>query len=350
MTEDDDLAFTLAFSGCGAVLFLLLIAFGLLKTAQRFGKEGATPVLAFRIPLLLREVAGRLSEVSAELPELPEDSRALTGFRTEEDLALLYHPSVMEAHGFGWHSQTASFDGAAFLWEENPAETTVLFLAEPITGLSLARSLRLAARRGTARRLMEELRRMTGISFRELPVEDAERLRARLQGEWPWLGRRALAVEQALVLSAFPFTPLSALQTILAGALSSFSALLVAALLAEPLRQGDNTGFFIPLIGLLGSVFGAAWFLHLSAADLSRRCVRSFHLPDPEALRSSLRLPWRVVPLLAAAGPLAVWLAALGQDGALWGSLLDGLAPATLEMVFLLLWRMRPWVDGSQWE
>jgi hypothetical protein len=186
MTEDDDLAFTLAFSGCGAVLFLLLIAFGLLKTAQRFGKEGATPVLAFRIPLLLREVAGRLSEVSAELPELPEDSRALTGFRTEEDLALLYHPSVMEAHGFGWHSQTASFDGAAFLWEENPAETTVLFLAEPITGLSLARSLRLAARRGRGAAPRPPAGRMAmagasgaggraGAGSQRLPVHSAER-------------------------------------------------------------------------------------------------------------------------------------------------------------------------------
>ncbi|QWK11821.1 MAG: hypothetical protein KNN16_05900 [Thermoflexus hugenholtzii] len=136
MTKEQDIAFSLAFSGCSALAFLLLLGFALLKTARRFGKGEAVPVLAFRIPLPLREVAGRLSKVSAELPDLPKGARSLIGFLAEEDLALLYYPSVMESSAPELAEELvrriAGFEGAALLWEGNPGETLVLFLAGPI--------------------------------------------------------------------------------------------------------------------------------------------------------------------------------------------------------------------------
>jgi hypothetical protein len=190
MTKEQDIAFSLAFSGCSALAFLLLLGFALLKTARRFGKGEAVPVLAFRIPLPLREVAGRLSKVSAELPDLPKNARSLVGFLAREDLALLYYPSVMESDE-ELVSRIAGFEGAALLWEGNLGETLVLFLAGPITGISPVRSLRLAALRRAARKLMGELRRMTGIPFEEQPVEEAGRLHARLRNEGWGLGRRA---------------------------------------------------------------------------------------------------------------------------------------------------------------
>ena len=80
MTSERDITLSLAFSGCSVLAFLFLLGFALLKTARRFGKGEAVPVLAFRVPLPLREVAGRLSKVSAELPDLPKDAKSLAGF------------------------------------------------------------------------------------------------------------------------------------------------------------------------------------------------------------------------------------------------------------------------------
>ena len=342
MTKEQDIAFSLAFSGCSALAFLLLLGFALLKTARRFGKGEAVPVLAFRIPLPLREVAGRLSKVSAELPDLPKNARSLVGFLAREDLALLYYPSVMKSSAPESDeelvSRIAGFDGAALLWEGNLGETLVLFLAGPIPGISPVRSLRLAALRRAARKLMGELRRMTGIPFEEQPVEEAGRLHARLRNEGWGLGRRARAVERALVLRTFPLTPQAALQGLLAGALAAFSALLLAALLADRLGRQGSTAFFFPVMALLGVITGVIWFGFLATMERTRVAVISFEAPDPESLRDVVRLPWWAVLLMAASGPLAVLIAAAGgRDGELLAVFLPCLGPAALATALLVL-------------
>lgn len=337
MTKEQDIAFSLAFSGCSALAFLLLFGFALLKTARRFGKGEAVPVLAFRIPLPLREVAGRLSKVSAELPDLPKNARSLVGFLAREDLVLLYYPSVMKSDE-ELVSRIAGFEGAALLWEGNLGETLVLFLAGPITGISPVRSLRLAALRRAARKLMGELRRMTGIPFEEQPVEEAGRLHARLRNEGWGLGRRARAVERALVLRTFHLTPQAALQGLLAGALAAFSALLLAALLADRLGQQGSTAFFFPVMALLGVITGVIWFGFLATVERTRVAVISFEAPDPESLRDAVRLPWWAVPLMAASGPLAVLIAAAGgRDGEFLALFLPCLGPAALATALLFL-------------
>jgi hypothetical protein len=337
MTKEQDIAFSLAFSGCSALAFLLLFGFALLKTARRFGKGEAVPVLAFRIPLPLREVAGRLSKVSAELPDLPKNARSLVGFLAREDLALLYYPSVMKSDE-ELVSRIAGFEGAALLWEGNFGETLVLFLAGPITGISPVRSLRLAALRRAARKLMGELRRMTGIPFEEQPVEEAGRLHARLRNEGWGLGRRARAVERALILRTFHLTPQAALQGLLAGALAAFSALLLAALLADRLGRQGSTAFFFPVMALLGVITGVIWFGFLASMERTRVAVISFEAPDPESLRDAVRLPWWAVPLMAASGPLAVLIAAAGgRDGELLAVFLPCLGPAALATALLVL-------------
>jgi hypothetical protein len=337
MTKEQDIAFSLAFSGCSALAFLLLFGFALLKTARRFGKGEAVPVLAFRIPLPLREVAGRLSKVSAELPDLPKNARSLVGFLAREDLALLYYPSVMKSDE-ELVSRIAGFEGAALLWEGNLGETLVLFLAGPITGISPVRSLRLAALRRAARKLMGELRRMTGIPFEEQPVEEAGRLHARLRNEGWGLGRRARAVERALVLRTFPLTPQAALQGLLAGALAAFSALLLAALLADRLGRQGSTAFFFPVMALLGVITGVIWFGFWATVERTRVAVISFEAPDPESLRDAVRLPWWAVPLMAASGPLAVLIAAAGgRDGEFLALFLPCLGPAALATALLFL-------------
>jgi hypothetical protein len=337
MTKEQDIAFSLAFSGCSALAFLLLFGFALLKTARRFGKGEAVPVLAFRIPLSLREVAGRLSKVSAELPDLPKNARSLVGFLAREDLALLYYPSVMKSDE-KLVSRIAGFEGAALLWEGNFGETLVLFLAGPITGISPVRSLRLAALRRAARKLMGELRRMTGIPFEEQPVEEAGRLHARLRNEGWGLGRRARAVERALILRTFHLTPQAALQGLLAGALAAFSALLLAALLADRLGRQGSTAFFFPVMALLGVITGVIWFGFLASMERTRVAVISFEAPDPESLRDAVRLPWWAVPLMAASGPLAVLIAAAGgRDGELLAVFLPCLGPAALATALLVL-------------
>ena len=337
MTKEQDIAFSLAFSGCSALAFLLLFGFALLKTARRFGKGEAVPVLAFRIPLPLREVAGRLSKVSAELPDLPKNARSLVGFLAREDLALLYYPSVMKSDE-KLVSRIAGFEGAALLWEGNLGETLVLFLAGPILGISPVRSLRLAALRRAARKLMGELRRMTGIPFEEQPVEEAGRLHARLRNEGWGLGRRARAVERALVLRTFPLTPQAALQGLLAGALAAFSALLLAALLADRLGRQGSTAFFFPVMALLGVITGVIWFGFLATMERTRVAVISFEAPDPESLRDAVGLPWWAVPLMAASGPLAVLIAAAGgRDGELLAVFLPCLGPAALATALLFL-------------
>ena len=337
MTKEQDIAFSLAFSGCSALAFLLLFGFALLKTARRFGKGEAVPVLAFRIPLPLREVAGRLSKVSAELPDLPKNARSLVGFLAREDLVLLYYPSVMKSDE-ELVSRIAGFEGAALLWEGNLGETLVLFLAGPITGISPVRSLRLAALRRAARKLMGELRRMTGIPFEEQPVEEAGRLHARLRNEGWGLGRRARAVERALALRTFHLTPQAALQGFLAGALAAFSALLLAALLADRLGQQGSTAFFFPVMALLGVITGVIWFGFLATMERTRVAVISFEAPDPESLRDAVRLPWWAVPLMAASGPLAVLIAAAGgRDGEFLALFLPCLGPAALATALLFL-------------
>ncbi len=337
MTKEQDIAFSLAFSGCSALAFLLLFGFALLKTARRFGKGEAVPVLAFRIPLSLREVAGRLSKVSAELPDLPKNARSLVGFLAREDLALLYYPSVMKSDE-ELVSRIAGFEGAALLWEGNFGETLVLFLAGPITGISPVRSLRLAALRRAARKLMGELRRMTGIPFEEQPVEEAGRLHARLRNEGWGLGRRARAVERALILRTFHLTPQAALQGLLAGALAAFSALLLAALLADRLGRQGSTAFFFPVMALLGVITGVIWFGFLATMERTRVAVISFEAPDPESLRDAVRLPWWAVPLMAASGPLAVLIAAAGgRDGEFLALFLPCLGPAALATALLFL-------------
>jgi hypothetical protein len=337
MTKEQDIAFSLAFSGCSALAFLLLFGFALLKAARRFGKGEAVPVLAFRIPLPLREVAGRLSKVSAELPDLPKNARSLVGFLAREDLVLLYYPSVMESDE-ELVSRIAGFEGAALLWEENLGETLVLFLAGPITGISPVRSLRLAALRRVARKLMGELRRMTGIPFEEQPVEEAGRLHARLRNEGWGLGRRARAVERALILRTFHLTPQAALQGLLAGALAAFSALLLAALLADRLGRQGSTAFFFPVMALLGVITGVIWFGFLATMERTRVAVISFEAPDPESLRDAVGLPWWAVPLMAASGPLAVLIAAAwGRDGELLAVFLPCLGPAALATALLFL-------------
>jgi hypothetical protein len=337
MTKEQDIAFSLAFSGCSALAFLLLLGFALLKAARRFGKGEAVPVLAFRIPLPLREVAGRLSKVSAELPDLPKNARSLVGFLAREDLALLYYPSVMKSDE-ELVSRIAGFEGAALLWEENLGETLVLFLAGPITGISPVRSLRLAALRRAARKLMGELRRMTGIPFEERPVEEAGRLHARLRNEGWGLGRRARAVERALILRTFHLTPQAALRGLLAGALAAFSALLLAALLADRLGRQGSTAFFFPVMALLGVITGVIWFGFLATMERTRVAVISFEAPDPESLRDAVRLPWWAVPLMAASGPLAVLIAAAGgRDGELLAVFLPCLGPAALATALLFL-------------
>jgi hypothetical protein len=337
MTKEQDIAFSLAFSGCSALAFLLLFGFALLKTARRFGKGEAVPVLAFRIPLPLREVAGRLSKVSAELPDLPKNARSLVGFLAREDLVLLYYPSVMESDE-ELVSRIAGFEGAALLWEGNFGETLVLFLAGPITGISPVRSLRLAALRRAARKLMGELRRMTGIPFEEQPVEEAGRLHARLRNEGWGLGRRARAVERALILRTFHLTPQAALQGLLAGALAAFSALLLAALLADRLGRQGSTAFFFPVMALLGVITGVIWFGFLATMERTRVAVISFEAPDPESLRDAVGLPWWAVPLMAASGPLAVLIAAAGgRDGELLAVFLPCLGPAALATALLVL-------------
>jgi hypothetical protein len=337
MTKEQDIAFSLAFSGCSALAFLLLFGFALLKAARRFGKGEAVPVLAFRIPLPLREVAGRLSKVSAELPDLPKNARSLVGFLAREDLVLLYYPSVMESDE-ELVSRIAGFEGAALLWEENLGETLVLFLAGPITGISPVRSLRLAALRRAARKLMGELRRMTGIPFEEQPVEEAGRLHARLRNEGWGLGRRARAVERALILRTFHLTPQAALQGLLAGALAAFSALLLAALLADRLGRQGSTAFFFPVMALLGVITGVIWFGFLATMERTRVAVISFEAPDPESLRDAVGLPWWAVPLMAASGPLAVLIAAAwGRDGELLAVFLPCLGPAALATALLFL-------------
>ncbi|MFZ8844231.1 hypothetical protein [Thermoflexus sp.] len=341
MTKEQDIAFSLAFSGCSALAFLLLFGFALLKTARRFGKGEAVPVLAFRIPLPLREVAGRLSKVSAELPDLPKNARSLVGFLAREDLALLYYPSVMKSDE-ELVSRIAGFEGAALLWEGNLGETLVLFLAGPIPGISPVRSLRLAALRRAARKLMGELRRMTGIPFEEQPVEEAGRLHARLRNEGWGLGRRARAVERALVLRTFPLTPQAALQGLLAGALAAFSALLLAALLADRLGRQGSTAFFFPVMALLGVITGVIWFGFLATMERTRVAVISFEAPDPESLRDAVGLPWWAVPLMAASGPLAVLIAAAGgRDGELLAVFLPCLGPAALATALLVLTEAR---------
>ena len=341
MTKEQDIAFSLAFSGCSALAFLLLFGFALLKTARRFGKGEAVPVLAFRIPLPLREVAGRLSKVSAELPDLPKNARSLVGFLAREDLALLYYPSVMKSDE-ELVSRIAGFEGAALLWEGNLGETLVLFLAGPIPGISPVRSLRLAALRRAARKLMGELRRMTGIPFEEQPVEEAGRLHARLRNEGWGLGRRARAVERALVLRTFPLTPQAALQGLLAGALAAFSALLLAALLADRLGRQGSTAFFFPVMALLGVITGVMWFGFLATMERTRVAVISFEAPDPESLRDAVGLPWWAVPLMAASGPLAVLIAAAGgRDGELLAVFLPCLGPAALATALLVLTEAR---------
>jgi hypothetical protein len=337
MTKEQDIAFSLAFSGCSALAFLLLFGFALLKAARRFGKGEAVPVLAFRIPLPLREVAGRLSKVSAELPDLPKNARSLVGFLAREDLVLLYYPSVMKSDE-ELVSRIAGFEGAALLWEGNLGETLVLFLAGPITGISPVRSLRLAALRRAARKLMGELRRMTGIPFEEQPVEEAGRLHARLRNEGWGLGRRARAVERALVLRTFHLTPQAALQGFLAGALAAFSALLLAALLADRLGRQGSTAFFFPVMALLGVITGVIWFGFLATVERTRVAVISFEAPDPESLRDAVRLPWWAVPLMAASGPLAVLIAAAGgRDGEFLALFLPCLGPAALATALLFL-------------
>jgi hypothetical protein len=337
MTKEQDIAFSLAFSGCSALAFLLLLGFALLKAARRFGKGEAVPVLAFRIPLPLREVAGRLSKVSAELPDLPKNARSLVGFLAREDLALLYYPSVMKSDE-ELVRQIAGFEGAALLWEGNLGETLVLFLAGPITGISPVRSLRLAALRRAARKLMGELRRMTGIPFEERPVEEAGRLHARLRNEGWGLGRRARAVERALILRTFHLTPQAALRGLLAGALAAFSALLLAALLADRLGRQGSTAFFFPVMALLGVITGVIWFGFLATMERTRVAVISFEAPDPESLRDAVRLPWWAVPLMAASGPLAVLIAAAGgRDGELLAVFLPCLGPAALATALLFL-------------
>jgi hypothetical protein len=337
MTKEQDIAFSLAFSGCSALAFLLLFGFALLKTARRFGKGEAVPVLAFRIPLPLREVAGRLSKVSAELPDLPKNARSLVGFLAREDLALLYYPSVMKSDE-ELVSRIAGFEGAALLWEGNLGETLVLFLAGPIPGISPVRSLRLAALRRAARKLMGELRRMTGIPLEEQPVEEAGRLHARLRNEGWGLGRRARAVERALVLRTFHLTPQAALQGFLAGALAAFSTLLLAALLADRLGRQGSGAFFFPVMALLGVITGVIWFGFLASMERTRVAVISFEAPDPESLRDAVRLPWWAVPLMAASGPLAVLIAAAGgRDGELLAVFLPCLGPAALATALLFL-------------
>jgi hypothetical protein len=337
MTKEQDIAFSLAFSGCSALAFLLLFGFALLKAARRFGKGEAVPVLAFRIPLPLREVAGRLSKVSAELPDLPKNARSLVGFLAREDLVLLYYPSVMESDE-ELVSRIAGFEGAALLWEGNLGETLVLFLAGPITGISPVRSLRLAALRRAARKLMGELRRMTGIPFEEQPVEEAGRLHAPLRNEGWGLGRRARAVERALILRTFHLTPQAALQGLLAGALAAFSALLLAALLADRLGRQGSTAFFFPVMALLGVITGVIWFGFLATMERTRVAVISFEAPDPESLRDAVGLPWWAVPLMAASGPLAVLIAAAwGRDGELLAVFLPCLGPAALATALLFL-------------
>jgi hypothetical protein len=337
MTKEQDIAFSLAFSGCSALAFLLLFGFALLKTARRFGKGEAVPVLAFRIPLPLREVAGRLSKVSAELPDLPKNARSLVGFLAREDLALLYYPSVMKSDE-ELVSRIAGFEGAALLWEGNLGETLVLFLAGPIPGISPVRSLRLAALRRAARKLMGELRRMTGIPLEEQPVEEAGRLHARLRNEGWGLGRRARAVERALVLRTFHLTPQAALQGFLAGALAAFSTLLLAALLADRLGRQGSGAFFFPVMALLGVITGVIWFGFLATMERTRVAVISFEAPDPESLRDAVRLPWWAVPLMAASGPLAVLIAAAGgRDGELLAVFLPCLGPAALATALLFL-------------
>ncbi|WP_448595996.1 hypothetical protein [Thermoflexus hugenholtzii] len=355
MTKEQDIVFLLAFSGCSILAFLFLIGFGLLKAARRFGKGDAVPVLAFRIPLPFREVAGRLSKVSAELPDLPKEARSLIGFLAEGDLALLYYPSVKESSvtelGKELVRQIANFDGAALLWGGDPGETLVLFLAGPITGISPVRSFRLAALRRAARKLMEELRRMTGIPFEEQPAGEAGRLHVRLRNE-PWgPGRRALAVERALVLRTFSLTPQMALQGILAGALSAFSAFLLAVLLADRLgRQGDDVAFFFPVMALLGTTVGVTLFGFWAAVERARVAVLSFEAPDPEEFRRAARLPWWAVPLMAASGPLAVLIAAAwGREGEIWGAFLLCLTPAALAIALLVLAEARRQKEaGSQ--
>ncbi|QWK11820.1 MAG: hypothetical protein KNN16_05895 [Thermoflexus hugenholtzii] len=185
---------------------------------------------------------------------------------------------------------------------------------------------------------MGELRRMTGIPFEEQPVEEAERLHARLRNERWGLGRRARAVERALVLRTFPLTPQAALQGFLAGALAAFSALLLAALLADRLGRQGSTAFFFPVMALLGVITGVIWFGFWATVERTRVAVISFEAPDPESLRDAVRLPWWAVPLMAASGPLAVLIAAAGgRDGELLALFLPCLGPAALATALLFL-------------
>jgi hypothetical protein len=185
---------------------------------------------------------------------------------------------------------------------------------------------------------MGELRRMTGIPFEEQPVEEAGRLHARLRNEGWGLGRRARAVERALVLRTFPLTPQAALQGLLAGALAAFSALLLAALLADRLGRQGSTAFFFPVMALLGVITGVMWFGFLATMERTRVAVISFEAPDPESLRDAVGLPWWAVPLMAASGPLAVLIAAAGgRDGELLAVFLPCLGPAALATALLFL-------------
>jgi hypothetical protein len=185
---------------------------------------------------------------------------------------------------------------------------------------------------------MGELRRMTGIPFEERPVEEAGRLHARLRNEGWGLGRRARAVERALILRTFHLTPQAALRGLLAGALAAFSALLLAALLADRLGRQGSTAFFFPVMALLGVITGVIWFGFLATMERTRVAVISFEAPDPESLRDAVRLPWWAVPLMAASGPLAVLIAAAGgRDGEFLALFLPCLGPAALATALLFL-------------
>jgi len=351
MTSEQDIAFSLAFSGCSVLAFLFLLGFALLKTARRFGKGEAVPVLAFRVPLPLREVAGRLSKVSAELPDLPKDAKSLVGFLAEEDLALLYYPAVYFLdENEELLNQIAGFEGAALLWEGNLGETLVLFLAGPITGISPARSFRLAALQRAARKLVGELQRMTGIPFEEQPAEEAARLHVRLRKEEWGLGRRALAVERALVLRTFPLAPPLALQGILAGALAASSALLLATLLADRLGQQESEAFFFPVLALLGAMGSVVLFGSLTAVERARLALLSLKAPDPEKFQGAARLPWWAVPLMAAFGPLAVLIAAAwGKEGELWAIFIPCIGPLGLAIALLVLAEARSGGVNGGW-
>jgi len=347
MTEEA--VFSLAFSGCCTAAFLILLGFGLLKTAQRFGKGEAVPVLAFRIPLPLREVAGRLSKVSAELPDLPKDAVSLVGFLAGEDLALLYDPAVyFVSEDKELMNRIAGFKGAALLWEGNPGETLVLFLAGPITGISLVRSFRLASLRRAARKLVGELQQMTGILFEEQPAGEAGRLHVRLRNAWG-LERRALAVERALVLRTFPLTPQLALQGILAGALAASSALLLTTLLADRLGQRGSGAFFFPVLALLGAMMGALLFGSLAAVERTRLALLSLKALDPEKFQGAARLPWWAVPLMAAFGPLAVLIAAAwGEAGEFWAVFIPCIGPLGLAIALLVLVEARKRTEAER--